>query len=109
MPNREEGSSQTHASYGHKMLNMDDWEDFNRKITLGYYNPNGQWVPGTLEQMRDITTEMATNNMKLDLFIARDRVIDRWTLRAILFIALVRILGFNNMENLLHTFHLGGQ
>lgn len=71
----------------------EDWATTDKRLTFGYVGPDGKWVPGMLEQIRNLAEE------------AKDaKNVDHWILRALIVIAVVRFLGVESLSALLRLF-----
>ena len=78
------------------------YTDQERRLMFGYFNGDGEWVPGVLETIRDLQAENTKILERMDAREKRDDNIERWWIRSLLALVLVRFLGWEHLADLLH-------
>lgn len=90
--------------------------DDHRRM-FGYFDAQGQWVPGILEAIRNLQNEskeilrkMAEKDAVIQKRIVEiqeaNRKTDRWFVRGLVALVLVRFLGWEHLADLVHFFGL---
>ena len=69
---------------------------------FGYFNDAGEWVPGVLETIRDLQEENSKILLRMDQREKRDDNIERWWVRALVLLVLIRFLGLEHISDLIH-------
>ncbi len=69
---------------------------------FGYFNDAGEWVPGVLETIRDLQEENSKILLRMDQREKRDDNIERWWVRALVSLVLIRFLGLEHISDLIH-------
>lgn len=78
------------------------YSDQERRLMFGYFNADGEWVPGVLETIRDLQAENTKILERMDARERRDDTIERWWVRSLVALVLVRFLGWEHLADLLH-------
>lgn len=77
------------------------YSDQERRLMFGYFTPEGEWVPGILETIRDLQAENTKILKRMDAREKRDDNIERWWVRGLVSLVLVRFLGWEHVSDLL--------
>jgi len=85
---------------GPNLVGGEEWDRICQRLTLGYFNTEGVWVPGSQENIRDLRADM---NKMLEAATKRDNV-DRWVVRVVFVLVAARFLGIENLESFVKLF-----
>jgi hypothetical protein len=77
------------------------WETRDERLTFGYVDVAGRWVPGILENIRDLQTWRASA-------VRRDATINKYCVYFIVGVLLLQFLGIATLQALIKLVHSGG-
>jgi hypothetical protein len=83
---------------------FDPWDVTDRKLTLGYVDPAGEWVPGILENIRNLAKAHDIAEKRMDRYDKQQSAEMRWLMRIVCLTVLVRFFGIESITSLMHLF-----